>query len=75
MNKYKIGQVYKCGAMDSKYFGNPQQFDKDIERHKMETKQFKDNLRGLLLAEPAKLKDRYNQTVEVMVEIKKEFGL
>jgi len=74
MNKHKI-HLPKCGAMDSKYFGNPQQFEKDIERHKIETKQFKANLRGLLLAEPAKMNDRYNQAIEVMKEIKKEFGL
>lgn len=75
MNKHKVGQVPKCGAMDSKYFGNPQQFEKDIEINKIEMEQFRINLIGLLLAEPSKLQDRYNQAISVMLEIKQEYGL
>lgn len=75
MNRYKVGQVPRCGAMDSKYFSNPEQFERDMEIHKIETEQFKVNLRGLLLAEPAKIQDRYNQAISVMLVIKQEHGL
>lgn len=75
MNRYKVGQVPKCGAMDSKYFGNPHQFDKDMQKHSLETELFKSNLRSLIIAEPEKIKDRYNQAISTMLEIKTEYGL
>lgn len=75
MNNYKVGQVPRCGAMDSKYFSNSEQFERDMEIHKIETEQFRVNLRGLLLAEPEKIKDRYNQAIGTMLEIKQEYGL
>ena len=75
MNKYRVGQVPKCGAMDSKYFSNPQQFDKDMQKHSFETEMFKSNLKSLILAEPTKIKDRYSQAIGIMLEIKTEYGL
>jgi len=32
MNKYKIGKVPKCDAMDSKFFSNPNGFEKDVNK-------------------------------------------
>jgi hypothetical protein len=32
MNKYRVGQVPKCGAVDSKYFGNPNGFEEIVNR-------------------------------------------
>lgn len=32
MNKYKIGKVPKCGAMDSKFFSNPDGFEEKANR-------------------------------------------
>lgn len=75
MNKYKVGQVPKCRAMDSKYFGNPQQFEKDMQKHTFEIELFKSNLRSLIIAEPEKIRDRYNQAIGTMLEIKQEYGL
>lgn len=75
MNRYKVGQVPRCGAMDSKYFSNPEQFDEDMQRHSFEAELFKSNLRSLIIAEPTKIKDRYNQAIGIMLEIKQEHGL
>lgn len=75
MNKHKVGQVPKCGAMDSKYFSNSEQFDEDMQKHSFETELFKSNLRSLIIAEPSKTRDRYNQAIGIMLEIKTEYGL
>lgn len=75
MNNYRVGQVPKCGAMDSKYFSTPGQFEKDVEKHAYETEQFKSDLKALIASNPNKVKDRYNQAISVMLDIKQEFGL
>lgn len=75
MNNYRVGQVPRCGAMDSKYFSNPQQFEKDMLKHAYDTEQFKEELKALIASNPNKVKDRYNQAVGVMLDIKREFGL
>lgn len=75
MNPYRIGQVPRCGAMDSKYFSNPKQFDKDMQIHSFEVEQFKNDIKALILDNPSKIKDRYNQAISVMLEIKQEYGL
>ena len=75
MNKYRVGQVPRCGAMDSKYFSNPQQFDKDMQQHKYEAEQFKSEIKALIIDNPSKISDRYNQVISVMLEIKTEYGL
>lgn len=74
MNRHNL-KVAKCGAADSKYFSNPEQFDKDIQQNKFETVLFKQRVRQLILEEPNKLKNRYFEVIEVMMEVKKEFGL
>ena len=68
-------KVHRCGAMDSKYFSNLQQFEKDIEKNKFSTALFKIRLRELILEDPNKIEDRYHQVIETMMEIKSEFGL
>lgn len=75
MNNYRVGQVPRCGAMDSKYFGNPQQFEHDVLKHNYETGQFKSEIKALVLGNPAKIKDRYNDAISVMLEIKQEYGI
>ena len=75
MKKHRIGQVPKCGAMDSKYFSNPKQFDKDMQMHNLEEKQFKSDIKALILDNPSKVKERYNQVISIMLEIKQEYGL
>ncbi|HAK41823.1 MAG TPA: hypothetical protein DCM59_02665 [Clostridium sp.] len=34
MNKYKIGKVPKCGAMDSKFFSNPNGLDEKLNKRR-----------------------------------------
>lgn len=75
MNKYLGWKVPKCGAMDSKYFGKPQQFEIDMQKHAYETEQFKEELKALIASNPNKVKDRYNQAISVMLDIKQEYGL
>ena len=61
--------------MDSKYFGKPQQFEIDMQKHAYETEQFKEELKALIASNPNKVKDRYNQAISVMLDIKQEYGL
>lgn len=61
--------------MDSKYFANQQQFERDVQKYEYEKEQLKDNLRVLIMVDPAKMEDRYRQAVSVMLEIKREFDL
>ena len=75
MNKYRVGQVPRCGAMDSKYFSNPKQFDKDMQMHNLEAEQFKSDIKALILDDPSKIEERYNQVISIMLEIKQEYGL
>jgi len=70
-----ILKVSKCGSADSKYFSNPQQFDKDIEKNIFDDKLFKAKVRALVLEDPSKMDIRYHQVIDVMMEIKAEFGL
>jgi len=74
MNR-NILKVSKCGAADSKYFSNPQQFEKDIEKGKFDATLFKAKVRELVLKDPSKLDIRYHQAIETMIEIKEEFRL
>ena len=68
-------KLHKCGAADSKYFSNPQQFDLDVEKNKLESELFQLRLKKLLRQEPCKIKQRYHEAISVMMEIKEEFGL
>ena len=68
-------KLHKCGAADSKYFSNPQQFEKDIEKNRVDSSLFELELRELLLKKPNKIKQRYHEAISVMMEIKEEFGL
>ena len=71
----RLHKVHRCGAMDSKYFSNPQQFEKDVEQNRISAALFKKRLRELVLEDPNKIEDRYHQVIETMMEIKAEFGL
>lgn len=75
MNKYLGIKVPKCGAMDSKYFGKPEQFEKDIEQHQFDSKLFRARVRNLILENPGKMEIRYHQAIEELRSIKDEFRL
>ena len=74
-NYSKFGKLAKCGAADSKYFSDTEQFERDIERHKLESKLYKERIKALLLENPNKLKENYHVFIEVLTDAKKEFDL
>lgn len=76
MSRYsKINKVAKTGAVDSKYFSNYEQFDKDIETNIAKTNDFKEDLRQLIIKEPYLVEQRVSDAIEVLKEIKKEFEI
>ena len=49
MSKYsKTSKVAKCGAVDSKYFNNSEQFDKDIQAKIDKANEFRGSGNGLI---------------------------
>jgi len=71
----KFGKLAKGGAADSKYFSDTEQFERDIERHKLESKLYKERIKALLLENPNKLKENYHVFIEVLIDAKKEFDI
>lgn len=65
----------KIGNPDSKYTYCPEQLDKDVAAKQHEHEAFKSMIRHLVLMDPSKIDLRYHDVVEVMLEIKNEFGL
>lgn len=61
--------------MDSKYFSQPEQFDKDIEKHKFEDALFRSRIRNLILEEPGRMDIRFHQAVDELRKMKEEFRL
>jgi hypothetical protein len=75
MNKYLGFKVPKCGAMDSKYWNQPGQLEKDVEQHQLDSELFRRRVRNLILEDPGKMDIRYHQVIEELRNIKDEFGL
>ena len=76
MSRYaNCSKVAKAGAVDSKYFGNLDKFEEDVARKIEATKKFKENIRGLILENPNLIEQRYFNTIEVLKELKEEFGI
>lgn len=76
MSKYsKLSKVAKSGAVDSKYFNNFEQFDKDVQAKIIKTKEFKIKIRELILEDPNLIEQRVQNVVNVLLEIKKEFDV
>lgn len=76
MSKYsKLSKVAKIGAVDSKYFNNFEQFDKDVQAKIIKTKEFKTKIRELILEDPNLIEQRVQNAVNVLLEIKKEFDV
>lgn len=65
----------RIGEVSSKYGYHPERFERDIDQHKFDTELFKQKVRNLLLEEPSKLDTRYHQVIEVLKDVKVEFGL
>lgn len=76
MSRYsKFNRCSKKGAVDSKYFGNMDKFEEDVNSKLEATRKFKDNIKQLILENPNLIEQRYFNTIEVLKEIKKEFGI
>lgn len=76
MSKYsKMGKVAKVGAVDSKYFSNLEQFDIDVQAKIDKTEQFKNQIKELILQDPNLIEQRINNTVKLLLDLKKEYGL
>lgn len=74
MSKYsKMGKVAKCGSMDSKYFGDAEQFEKDVLEKVAATEDFKRKIKELILENPSLIEQRYNDVIKIMLEIRKEY--
>ena len=74
MSKYsKMSRLAKNGAVDSKYFGNIEQFEEDVQAKIDKTNEFKRKIKELILDDPNLIEQRCNNAVSVILEIKKEF--
>lgn len=76
MSRYsKTGRVAKCGSMDSKYFGKPEQFEKDIQKNEAYSQEVKESIRQIVLQDPSRMDQRFRLAIDVLKEIKEEFNL
>lgn len=76
MSKYShMSKVAKGGAVDSKYFNNFEQLDKDVQAKIDKTKEFKAKIRELILEDPNLIEQRVNNAVSELLKIKKEFNV
>lgn len=76
MSRYsKTGRVAKCGSMDSKYFGKPEQFEKDIQEKEAYRQEVKESIKQIVLQDPSRMDQRFRLAIDVLKEIKEEFNL
>ena len=76
MSRYsKFNKVAKNGAVDSKYFGNLNKFEKDVIEKIEATEDFKLKIRNLILDDPQKIEQRFHNAISVLKEIKEEFKI
>ena len=76
MSKYsKMSKVAKVGAVDSKYFRNLEQFDIDVQAKIDKAEQFKNQIKELILQDPNLIEQIINNTVKLLLDLKKEYGL
>lgn len=74
MSKYsKVGKVAPCGSIDSKYFRKSNQFDEDVARKIQATNEFQEKIRDLILENPNLIEQRYDNAIEVLLEIKEKY--
>ena len=58
-----------------KYFNNIYKFEEDVTRKLEVTRKFKENIKRLILEDPNLIEQRYFNTIEVLKELKEEFGI
>lgn len=76
MSKYvQMSKISKAGSVDSKYFGDLNGLDRDVNKKIKNTEEFKARLRELVLEDPNKIEQRYHNSIEVLLELKERFKL
>lgn len=75
MNRHRPYEVKRCGAADSKYCSRPEQLDLDHQKNLERKEHYKSRVKNLLMENPANLKENYHRFIEVLREVKEEFGL
>ena len=76
MSRYaNNSKLAKKGAVDSKYFNKMDKFEEDIKAKLEATRIFKEKIKRLILENPNLIEQRYFNTVEVLRELKEEFGI
>lgn len=76
MSRYaKMGKLSNKGAVDSKYFGKSEQFEKDVKTKIENTDKFKKELKEMIVNNPGNIKSNYIKAIHVLKEIKEEFNI
>lgn len=76
MSRYsRFSKISKLGAVDSRYFGNTNKFEEDVIKKIEDTEAFKLKIKKLILDDPQKIEQRYNNVISVLKEIKEEFKI
>lgn len=65
----------RIGNPDSKYAYNPEKLNQDVKEKEHEHKVFKDLIKHLIIMEPAKMDLRYKDVIEVLKEVKEQYGM
>lgn len=79
MSRYsKMCRVARCGAPDSKYFGNLDQFEKDLEEKAKQGEILQNKvtgtLRDLIFSDPLKAENTYHLVIQELIKIKEEYS-
>ena len=61
------------GNGSGKYDYEPNKLDTDIQTILDKRKKFENDLRNLIFQEPFLVKERYNQAIEILIDIKKKY--
>ena len=61
------------GNGSGKYDYEPNKLDTDIQAILDKRKKFENDLRNLIFQEPFLVKERYNQAIEILIDIKKKY--
>lgn len=76
MSRYsRFSKISKVGAVDSKYFRDLDGFERDVIKKIEDTEAFKLKIKNLILDDPGKIEQRYNNVISVLKEIKEEFKI
>ena len=79
MSRYcKMGKVARCGAPDRTYFGNLDQFEKDIEEKAKQgallQEKVSTTVRDLILSDPLKAEATYHLVIQELIKVKEEYS-